>query len=287
MSSDSSMILTCPSCETRYNVAAGAIPEEGRMVRCAACGNKWHAIAEEAPAEDPVEEPTPEAPEAPGTQEASIAPPVAPAEPEAPVETEEPSLINTPVDPEVAEEIEAQAETQPAMVEEAEAVAAPEPVPVEDEPHHDMDFTGFEDEEEEESGPRRWPWLLLVLVLIAGGAAAFAYLAPVEWRQQLGLVAADVEETPLEIVLTRNNRSSLPSGNELVTVGGRVVNPTERTESVPPIRAELFDAEGQLLDSWTIAPPVEELGPGESASFNSAKDEAPANADEITLTLGG
>ena len=36
------MILTCPNCGTQYVVKDGAIPPEGRHVRCAACKHSWH-----------------------------------------------------------------------------------------------------------------------------------------------------------------------------------------------------------------------------------------------------
>ena len=36
------MILTCPACATQYRLKDGAIPPEGRQVRCAACKHKWH-----------------------------------------------------------------------------------------------------------------------------------------------------------------------------------------------------------------------------------------------------
>src|SRR5690242_19450077 len=40
------MILTCPSCGTQYVVKDGAIPPEGRQVRCASCKHSWHQDAE-------------------------------------------------------------------------------------------------------------------------------------------------------------------------------------------------------------------------------------------------
>ncbi|MEA3060033.1 MAG: hypothetical protein QOE50_1445, partial [Sphingomonadales bacterium] len=68
------MILTCPSCGTQYVVKDGAIPPEGRQVRCAACKHSWHqgpesdaanAVVDDAHAEaEPVEEAPPAAPEA-------------------------------------------------------------------------------------------------------------------------------------------------------------------------------------------------------------------------------
>jgi predicted Zn finger-like uncharacterized protein len=53
------MILTCPSCGTRYVVKDGAIPPEGRTVRCAQCKHSWHqdaeASAEAVPDAEPIQ----------------------------------------------------------------------------------------------------------------------------------------------------------------------------------------------------------------------------------------
>lgn len=52
------MILTCPSCDTRYSVDGSKFPATGRMVRCAKCGHSWHQQGEPPPqpeiAADPV-----------------------------------------------------------------------------------------------------------------------------------------------------------------------------------------------------------------------------------------
>jgi predicted Zn finger-like uncharacterized protein len=51
------MILTCPSCDTRYSVDGAKFPAAGRTVRCAKCGHSWHqpgegeAVPEAAPEE--------------------------------------------------------------------------------------------------------------------------------------------------------------------------------------------------------------------------------------------
>ena len=57
------MIVTCPSCQTRYRVDAQALTTPGgRTVRCAACGLSWHhppAALETGPREPAKAEPPP------------------------------------------------------------------------------------------------------------------------------------------------------------------------------------------------------------------------------------
>ncbi|MEI7790798.1 MAG: zinc-ribbon domain-containing protein, partial [Alphaproteobacteria bacterium] len=67
------MILTCPSCDTRYSVDGAKFPAAGRTVRCAKCGHSWHqpgegeAVPEAAP-EIPAEAaPAPAPAEAPAS----------------------------------------------------------------------------------------------------------------------------------------------------------------------------------------------------------------------------
>src|SRR5437899_11330075 len=47
------MILTCPNCGTQYVVKDGAIPPEGRQVRCAACKHSWHQGPDEGESDAP------------------------------------------------------------------------------------------------------------------------------------------------------------------------------------------------------------------------------------------
>jgi hypothetical protein len=81
------------------------------------------------------------------------------------------------------------------------------------------------------------------------------------------------------------DRQRLESGNELLTVTGRVINPTAKEQDVPPLQAQLRSRSGKVVYSWTIAPPTRSLPAGGSASFNSA-EIIKAGGDELTITLG-
>src|SRR5260221_6408811 len=113
------MILTCPSCGTQYVVKDGAIPPEGRQVRCAACKHSWHQNPD-AEASDTAAD---EAPEISETVPADHSAPVAEAQTAADQEDEslaEAALIDPRSGPEAEERayeeagIEGQADAEPA-----------------------------------------------------------------------------------------------------------------------------------------------------------------------------
>ncbi|MFL6841127.1 MAG: FxLYD domain-containing protein, partial [Sphingomicrobium sp.] len=105
-----------------------------------------------------------------------------------------------------------------------------------------------------------------------------------EWKAKLGLAETT---TPLQLSNPPHvERRPLASGQDLLTVAGRVINPTDQAHPVPPIYAELYDHGGKVIYSWTIAPPTPTLGPGASASFNSAEINVPAGAEGVTISLG-
>jgi predicted Zn finger-like uncharacterized protein len=283
------MILTCPSCSTQYVVKDGAIPANGRQVRCAACGTSWRQEAD-APAEpddagvvdeapvptDPVAE---EAYAEAGYAEAGASEEIEADEPDygygesgvtaAPddeplIDAREPS----PIPPEA--EIPTMAEAAPAGRLEWTG---------------DDEFSPFAEREPvERKGQKGLGLVLIAIVVIAAIAAALWFLAPTEWRNRLGLAAAG--ETPLKLVLEHSDRQQLASGNELLTISGRVVNPTTEPQVVSAIRAELKSATGKLIYSWTIPPPARTLPPGGSARFNSAELNVPPGAEDLTITIG-
>jgi hypothetical protein len=125
--------------------------------------------------------------------------------------------------------------------------------------------------------------ILLAIVLVVIIVAGLWVVAPDSLRRYVGVASA--QATPLQIAPGRPERQKLASGNELVVVSGRVINPSSKSQSVPPIQAQLRDKSGRLVYSWTIAPPARTLPPGGAATFNSAEMDVPASGLDSTVTL--
>jgi len=288
------MILTCPACDTKYVVKDGAIPPAGRQVRCASCKHSWHQDPESAPLEEETvlaEEPSAVADFGGPPQPDPDAMPEPVAEITAAAETD--MMVAGEPEPDAGyheaewEDAGDEPLSQPAetasrweppvaeMSEEAPQVTAEE------------DFVGYAPiNDEDEPRRARWPMLLGLIVLIVAAAAAFWFLAPAEWKARAGI--AEASATPLQLMITNRDRQMLESGNELVAISGRVINPTDNEQRVPPIRAELRDSRTKaLVHSWTIAAPAQVLAPRSSASFNSAEVDVPKGGDELTVKLGG
>lgn len=77
------MILTCPSCDTRYSVDGSKFPASGRTVRCAKCGHSWHQAGEPPPEPEAAPDPVP----APQPVETSAANPFSVSVPRQPLST--------------------------------------------------------------------------------------------------------------------------------------------------------------------------------------------------------
>jgi predicted Zn finger-like uncharacterized protein len=301
------MILTCPACDTKYVVKDGAIPPAGRQVRCASCKHSWHqdpeisADAPESegvigfggpppPASDQFEQAAAEFPETEAAEGmiAGEPQPAADGTEESPwgavsAELPETTVPMAGLDEVAMEEAPAIAdEWRAPPSEEIAPLSAPEPEPAADE----QEFAAYAPiEEQGERSPRRWPLVLGILLLVVAAAAAFWFFAPPEWKARAGLAQAGA--TPLQLMITTSDRQALQSGNELVAISGRVINPTDREQPVPPIIAELRDKQSQrVVHRWTIPPPARALAPRTSASFNSAEVDVPTGGDELTVSLG-
>jgi predicted Zn finger-like uncharacterized protein len=221
------MILSCPSCQTRYVVPDSAIGPAGRKVRCASCHYSWF--------QEPQRE------EAAPAQPASEAPPpgfVAPRPPEA---------ASAPL-------------AEPAAPAGETSYLRPRRNPA-----------------------RLWTIAAILFALaVTGAIVAIQYFGMPHFAQRI-LPVQDADALGLTGTAVP---SRLASGNDLLEVQGEIVNRTGEVQRVPQIRAELKDAQGRVLYSWAIAPPVSELGPHARVSFNSANVGVPAGGRSLSLNFG-
>jgi len=248
------MILECPECRTRYLVPPSAIGAEGRTVRCANCRHSWFQLPD-PPESDGEQPPAPE----PVAVPVAAAPPTPAFRPDSP----EPTAAAIPTSP--------FASTSPAF-----ASPAVTPAPSASAPPL---------LKSRRNRVRRWN-----AAAVGAGGLMLAGVAAILWSGAPGLAAwvgLGAVESPL---LLRDNpieRRELENGSELFAVSGQVTNPSGARQRVPDIRAELHDAQGRTVYSWTITPERRNLAPGEAVDFNSAKLDVPRNSRRLELSFAG
>ena len=247
------MLLTCPSCETRYQVDDAAIDRAaGRRVRCANCGYLWHF----APAlEDNL--PTEASPERLAAQRA------------APVRAGPAGAILAGGGRAAAAIADADVpEGETASTLELGSAAAP--------------ALGTA------SSLRRG-----LLQLGAAVIVVLAVLVPILGRntvvetwpesakvyEAVGLATAgpgtglDVKVTPLR-----------SEGAFVVT--GEITNTTGRAVGVPPVRVSLRDVTKREVEYQIVDPPVETLAPGGTAQFKTVFEHPNIAATDVAAKFG-
>lgn len=308
-----SVIVTCPSCQTRFNLDAAKLQPVGRHVRCAKCSHRWLQLPEgmelpagmmppafDEPEPQAAPEPTPAAPEpaaeSPATPEAEPASPGAAAEP--PSEPVEEAPARPPETPaEVAQSLAAIAE-QVAAAGEAGA-AAEKPVPKLDPPSGRLRLGN------RATGPITVPplmrparparrssglGLLLVAGVVIGVLAAAYFFRDVIARTVPGAdaiyallhLSTDNPAADLEISIdTHVIRDA--DGKRMLSVTATVFNLSEYPVDVPPLTIVPVDEGGNEMAPIQFRLRERVAEPGQNIKFQKSFDNWPMNAKSFVL----
>lgn len=239
------MIVTCPNCETRFQVDDAALgAAAGRRVRCASCGNLWIYSTEAEAIHAAV---------AGLTAEAAMATTTPPAPPGAEPGRTEPRIGSRPLPTGPT------AQPRPSVAAELPAAAR-------------------------QRGIRAGSLALIVLaVLLVLGAILGRDKIIATWPATAPVYAAlRLTEQPgagLEVTVTPKRTA------QALVIEGNIVNGSATPRRIPKLRVTLQDGGKTDLESKVIDPPVDRLVPGASARFNTVFDHPSITATGVAVTF--
>jgi predicted Zn finger-like uncharacterized protein len=258
------MILTCPSCDTRYSVDGAKFPSQGRTVRCAKCSHSWHQAAE--PAAQPevavVPEPGPVTP-SPQAAAAEPAPNAATASGAGPASGPATSSPTAPAFEGFAASPTRAYAPSPARTPDPRAPLAPRIAVV-----------------------AGWAALIAVVLLIGASAVRYRQDIAVIWPQSAGVYSSlglKVNASGIDFREVAYKRES-EDGQMVLAVSGKIVNGGSRQLPVPQtVRVTLSDASNHELYHWTFKPNAMVLGPSQSVPFTTRLSSPPAAARHLEV----
>ena len=256
------MIITCPHCQTKYQVTYEAIGSAGRKVQCAHCQQAWqqrpltrhetpeHKEAFEAIVEDELDEAM-EAEESTAAAEAALR---LELERQAAAGKMDPALVR---------------KRQKAFTRRQTAIAAELPLA---RLRRSLRVAGF--------------------VLLAG-VLATAYFGRVLVVERFPAMAGVYEAVGLGVNVVGLDFSNVSSmrtikdGKEVLMVSAQIVGVMKDPVTVPAVVVTLIDAQGLAIYEWSVTPSVRDLMAGERTTFNTQLTLPPGDAARVRLSFAG
>jgi predicted Zn finger-like uncharacterized protein len=251
------MIISCPSCATRYQVDEAKFPPQGRTVRCAKCGNSWHQKAAE-PEDDSdivVAAPEPQPAPAPAPREAAPEPEAAPAAEARPATGIRSTYQPPPPQPAPTARSTILSQMRAPLLPTLALVAG-------------------------------WLGLIAVVVVIAISAVRYRQDIAVIWPQSAGVYSSlgmKVSASPIDFRGVDYHRE-VEDGVVVLAVTGNIVNNGRRELPVPQVvRVTLSDASNRELFHWTFKSGVATLKPGQSIPFVTRLSSPPVASRHLEV----
>jgi predicted Zn finger-like uncharacterized protein len=303
------MKIVCPNCTTSYEVAAAAIGEAGRSVRCVHCKSIWF-VPPVQPEPEPVAEPVMAQASAPAASKP--APAIASADLDDMAAwglSEEPA--ETPAGADMAAEMSAGMGADPGAAEPAfdpaamlaaiegpiEMSGSPPLAPVDAWPVDGDDPWKTPGEEEVflRPGDKPRPKFKFKAPSLATYASILAaiLIGLVIWRGDVVRVMPQTASLYAHLGLPVNLRGlaiedvrvskETQDGITVLVVEGRVVNVSRMLLEVPRLRLAMRNAAGAEIYSWTSLPSRPILGPGDLQPFRSRLASPPGDGKDVLV----
>lgn len=260
------MIITCPHCQTKYQVSYDAIGSAGRKVQCAHCQQAWNQHPLDGVDDTPEQKQAFEVMAEDALDDALVAEAQAvAAEVARKLEMEEQASIAAAgtVDPAVVRN------RQRAFTRRQTAIAADLPLA---RLRRTLRITGF-------------VLLAGVLVIAYHGrmmvVERFPAMAGVYETVGLGVNVVGLDFTNVTSLHT------LRDGKDVLIVSAQIVGLMPEPVRVPPVVVTLIDSEGQAIYEWSVTPSVRDLMAGERSTFDTQLTLPPGDAARVRLSFAG
>jgi predicted Zn finger-like uncharacterized protein len=307
------MIISCPECTSRFNVADSALGTAGRVVRCAKCGHKWHqmpdgvttAPASAAPAPRPAPQPAAAARPAVAAKRTMTLPPVGDLPLEMPpsggggaAAQSMPSAPEPEGDMAQNFDMPDSGNSFTSTASEMEGIPQPQdddgPSPFAE---RDQDpipevFSGSRGGQEKKRGNGLLIFLLVILTLLVSIPAGLyflrakvveAYPPATEYYEMLGI---DAQGLGAGLKFRNVTSERVVENNvEILVVRGSIANVTEKAQNIPLLKLMLFDAGNAVVQEKTTQPPEKTLPPNESLGFKVQIESPTAAARRFEVTF--
>lgn len=281
------MLISCPNCATNFSVPDSALGANGRTLKCAKCGHKWHQDA-----------PRPE--DDFGLDEDSFPPP----RPPAPVMAAPPRMdhdfepVGSPSDLGMAPVRQPVADYDADDMDEPpipqfgphmESGDRPSDIDLDDDAPHPIPDV-FSSRPSEKKGTGALWFLVFVLLLGGTGGAGYYYQDKVvEFWPPAHDIMADLglrREKPgagLELRNAGTPERFVHNDTEVLIVRGIIANVSDRERMVPTMRLILLDKDKAVIQEKLAQPPVTTLEPTGTAGFRIILERPDPNAVEVNV----
>jgi predicted Zn finger-like uncharacterized protein len=276
------MILTCPSCDSKFRVKDDAIGASGRKVKCRNCGHVWHAMPEGAEAAAPPPPPRPAPQPEPVFDEDPAPPP--PPPPSAP--DPEPDFAPPPPAPPESAMGAAVDSSAGDGLGAPPSAADPPPIPPGD------DFVVRQRAPKVEKKSPVMAWVILAVIVIGSLGVGFffqrdivaAYPPMAKVYGWVGLTPNLVGYGLAEPNVTEAVSEITDDGVRLI-LRGEVTSTVDDRVELPLLRGALLDSDEQELHVWTFRAEKPDVLPGEAVTFETSVMNPPEGVVEAEISF--